>query len=93
MKREIPKPLVYSVVVVVVGLVCFFGFRMLSGPPEFPAAKLKLGPDGAVPSYMKGKLSPEMEKMVEEQTKKYGATEGGTGNPGNQPTAPPAPGQ
>lgn len=92
MKREIPKPVVYSTVVIVLALAGFFGYRALSGPPEFPAAKLKLGPEGAVPSYMKGKMTPEMEKMIEEQTKKYGAVEGG-GNGGNQPTAPPTPGQ
>ena len=36
---------------------------------------------------MKGKMSPEMQKMIEEQTKKYGATQGNGEQ--NQPAAPP----
>lgn len=87
MKQEIPKPVVYGVIAIVALVAAFFGYRVLAGPPDFPAAKIKVGPEGAVPSYMKDKMSPEMQKMIEEQTRKYGAVQGdGTQS---QPTAPP----
>jgi hypothetical protein len=70
MKKQLPMPLVIGIIAVVVVLGGFAIFKAVQGPGELPAPKIKVG-DKAVPDYVKG-MSPEMQKMVEEQTKKYG---------------------
>lgn len=86
MKKEVSKPLMFSVIGLVVLVVGFFAFRSLSGPAEFESAPVNVGPEGAVPAYMKDKMSPEMQKMIEEQTAKYGTKSNASApvvNPGN----------
>ena len=81
----------YGTLAVILVLAVFFGYRFIQGPPDYPAAKINIGPDGAVPGYMKDKMSPEMQKMIEEQTKKYGAVQGSGQQ--SQPNAAPNSGQ
>lgn len=70
MKKEIPMWAVISMISVVVIIAGFFIFKAVSGPGDLPAPKIKVKEE--VPSHLKGKISPEMEQQIREQTKKFG---------------------
>lgn len=71
-------------VVVLVG--AFALFKAVAGPPELPAPKIKVKQE--IPDHLKGKLPPEVEAQILEQTKKYGEVDP---NAPSAPTAPSAP--
>lgn len=71
MKKEIPQPLVIGSIALALLATVFLLWRGIQGPPELPRAPIKVGKE-AVPDYMKDKMSPQMQRMVEEQSKKFG---------------------
>ncbi len=85
MKKQVPVPIVVAAIAVVVLLASVFAWKTLSAQSEFPRAPIKVGPQ-AVPSYVKG-LTPEQQKLIEEQMKKYPVQQG----TGEQPKTPGAP--
>lgn len=87
MKKEIPGWVFGAGIAAAVAIGGFFLFRAMSGPPEDPTPKLNVGTE--VPDYMKGKVSPEMEKMMKEQAERYGSGTTVDPNQGGPPTAPP----
>ncbi|MBX3095732.1 MAG: hypothetical protein KF812_02610 [Fimbriimonadaceae bacterium] len=80
MKKEIPKWAVVTAIVVAVAIGGFFLNRAISGPPELPAPKIKVQQE--IPDHLKGRLDPETEAQIREQTQKYGEID---------PNAAPAP--
>jgi hypothetical protein len=82
MNKQLPLPIVVGAIAVVVILASVFAWKTMSAQSTFPRAPIKAG-ESAVPSYVKG-LSPEQQKLIEEQMKKY-PVEKGTGEaPKNQ---------
>ncbi|HRF59004.1 MAG TPA: hypothetical protein PLH94_03705 [Fimbriimonadaceae bacterium] len=70
MKKEIPTWAVIASIAAVAligGFVVIFGAM---GPRELPAPKIKVKQE--IPDHLKGRLSPEVEAQIREQTKKYG---------------------
>lgn len=84
MKKELPQPLVIASIAIVVLAAGFLLWRGIQGPGELPRAPITVGPE-PVPSYMKDQMTPEMQKMIEEQTKKYGVQQGGATSESSQP--------
>lgn len=84
MKKEIPSWMFATVVVVVVGIGGLFLARAIMGPGELPAPKIKVKTE--IPEHLKGKVSPETEAMIREQTRKYGEIDP---NAPSAPTGPP----
>lgn len=70
MKKEIPTWAVVVSIAVVALIGGFFVVRGAMGPGELPAPKIKVKQE--VPDHLKGKLPPEVEAQIREQTKKYG---------------------
>lgn len=70
MKREIPTWVVVTSIAVIVAVGGFFFVRGTLGQGELPAPKIKVKQE--IPDHLKGKLSPEAEARIREQTKKYG---------------------
>ena len=85
MKKSIPMPVVVTAIAVVVGLGAILIWKGVQGPPELPRAPITVGEE-AVPSYMKDHMTPEMQKMIEEQTKKYGVEKGSASSESSQPS-------
>ena len=85
MKKSIPMPVVVTAIVVVVGLGVILIWKGVQGPPELPRAPITVGEE-AVPAYMKDQMTPEMQKMIEEQTKKYGVEKGSASSESSQPS-------
>lgn len=77
MKKEIPQPVMFGAIALAVIVAGFFFWRGIQGPPELPRAPIHVGEE-AVPGYMKDQMTPEMQKMIEEQTKKYGTPSSAT---------------
>lgn len=75
LKKEIPNWVVITSIVVVVCIGGYFLGRAIMGPGELPAPKIKV--KEVVPEHLKGKLSPETEALIREQTKKYGDVQPG----------------
>ena len=87
MKKEIPSWAMISAVVVAVAVVAFFVYQASQGPGDLPAPKIVITEE--VPEHLKGKMSPEMEKMMREQAKQYGTMDpNAKSDPA--PTAPPS---
>lgn len=70
MKEKLPNWVVATAITLVLGVGGFFIFRAMSGPGDLPAPKIKVRQE--VPEHLQGKLTPEMEAQIREQTKKYG---------------------
>lgn len=70
MKKEIPTWAVVVSVTVVVLIGGFFVFRGAMGPSDLPAPKIKVKQE--IPDHLKGRLTPEVEAQIREQTRKYG---------------------
>lgn len=70
MKDKLPNWVVISAIVVVVVIGGIFAFKASAGPGELPAPKIKVKQE--IPDHMQGKLTPEMEAQIREQTRKYG---------------------
>ncbi len=70
MKKEIPTWAVIASIAAVVLLGGLFVGLGALGPGELPAPKIKVKQE--VPEHLKGKLSPEVEAQIREQTQKYG---------------------
>lgn len=62
--------------------------RAISGPPDLAAPKIKV--KQAIPEHLKGKLTPEQEAQILEQTKKYGEIDPNAPAAPTPPTAPPS---
>jgi len=84
MKKEIPQPLVIGSIALVVLVAGFLLWKAIQGPGELPRAPITIGSE-PIPSYMKDQMTPEMQKMIEEQTQKYGAQQGGATSESSQP--------
>ncbi len=70
MKQKLPTWVVVASVALVVFIGGFFAVRAASGPGDLPAPKIRV--KEAIPEHLKGKMSPEMEAQIKEQTEKYG---------------------
>ncbi len=88
MKKEVPVWVVVSSIVLVVLVGGFFIFRAMAGPADLPAPKIKV--KQAIPDHLKGKLTPEQEAQILEQTKKYGEIDPNAAGSSPAPTAPPS---
>ncbi len=75
MKKEIKPAQAIAAVVVVLIIGGAVAWKALAPPPELPRAPITVGEE-AVPAYMKENLSPEMKRMIEEQSKEYGSKPG-----------------
>lgn len=84
MKKELPQPLVIGSIALVVIAAVLLLWRGIQGPPELPRAPINVGSD-PVPAYMKDQMTPEMQKMIEEQTQKYGTPNSGADSASSTP--------
>lgn len=70
MKQKLPNWVVISAIAVVVVIGAIVIFKGSAGPGDLPAPKIKVKQE--VPDHLKGKLPPEVEAQIKEQTRKYG---------------------
>lgn len=89
MKKEIPLWAVISSIAAVVLIGVLVVYKATGGPGELPAPKIKVKEE--IPEHLKGKLPPEVEAQIREQTKKYGEIDPNAPTPG--PTSGPPGGQ
>lgn len=87
MKEKLPNWVVISAISVLVVIGAFFGIRAAQGPGDLPAPKIKVKQE--VPDHLKGKLSPEVEAQIREQTRKYGEVDPNAPGGPSGPQAPP----
>lgn len=90
MKKEIPSWVFVSSVAVVVLVGGFFLVRAVQGPGELPAPKIKVSQE--IPDHLKGKLSPELEAKIREQTSRFAEIDPNAPKASGGPTAPPSAG-
>lgn len=74
-------------IAVAVILTVFVIAKAVMGPGDLPAPKIKVKEE--IPAHLKGKLSPEMEAQIREQTAKYGEIDPNAGQAPTPHTAPP----
>lgn len=86
MKQKLPNWVVISAIALVVVVGGFLIFRASSGPGDMPAPKIKVKQE--VPDHLKGKVPPEVEAQIREQTKKYGEVDPNAPAGPTDPNAP-----
>lgn len=83
MKKELPQGLVIAAIALSAIAAGFLLWRGVQGPPELPRAPINVGAE-PVPEYMKDQMTPEMRKMIEEQSAKYGTPAPGADSASSQ---------
>lgn len=62
MKKSLPIPITIIIVVCVVGLMGFVGFKVMTGPPEFVAPKMSK----QIPRYIYNGMSPAQQQKMQQ---------------------------
>lgn len=88
MKQKVPTWVVVASVAVLVLIGGFFAFRIAAGPGDLPAPKIKVKQE--IPDHLKGKVSPEVEAQIREQTQKYGEVDPNAPSGPSGPSGPPS---
>jgi len=87
MNKQLPVGFVVALLVVVVGLVAYWGFKTIGGPANQGPSQTKLDANAIMQKH-KGDLSnltPEEQKVINE-ARKQGMFSGGGGPPAGGPT-------